>query len=176
MECTAQEKPPDTIRKDSPDIKAPVPQASGPKEYQFRFLIVPGKTRALIDTVRVIGTGGRTAALLDVGSDADESTGAHVFINPENQWGERKKENDFTVRCVNDNNGRSQHSAFTLMLDRAPSQERFRIIVRYKDDGEDLLPIEIFDGQEFRRIGQILLENTGEWLEEKFAIPPVQVK
>jgi len=161
---------PDTVRgqeKQSPHEASESPS----KAYLFRFLIVPGKTKALIDSVRVVDGSGRTVAFLDAGADDDQSGACSVAINNENQWGEKKKVDACTCRGVNEGNGKSQHSSFTLTIEKPRPSQKYKIVVKYKDDGEDLLPLEVFDGQEFRRIAQILLENSGGWLEETFSLP-----
>ncbi len=113
---------------------------------------------------------GKAAAFLNVGADEDQSGPVYVVINNENQWGGKKMVDALSCRGVNEGNGKSQHSSFALTIDRQAPSQKYKIIIKYKDDGEDLVPLEIFDGQEFRRIGQILLENSGGWLDETFVI------
>jgi hypothetical protein len=142
------------------------PQGEG--IVQFRILVVHGKTAALIDSIKIIDREGKIVAALDVGCESDTKGENRVVISDENQWGSPKQEGAITARGVNEGNKRSMHSSFMLKITRAPG---LRIVIRYKDQGEDLMPVEIFDDQDFRRIGQILLENSGQWLEEEFRIP-----
>ncbi len=162
----------------SPKVQ-PEPTASpgaGSRAVRFRFLVVPAHTRALVDYVKVVDRAGKIIAFIDIGGEGDTRGDNRVPVNNENQWGDAKSEGNCTYRPVNEGNRRSQHSEFILMLDRLPRESPLRIIVRYKDSGDDLFPIEIFDGAEFRRIAQILLEDSGQWLEEEFKIPPVEIK
>lgn len=160
----------------SPNVQPTASPVTGPRAVRFRFLVVPGHTRALVDYVKVIDKAGKVIASVDIGSKDDFKAENHVPVNNENQWGEAKAEENCTYRPVNEGNKLSQHSEFILMLDRFPKESPLRIIIRYKDSGDDLFPVEIFDGAEFRRIGQILLEDSGQWLEEEFKIPPVDIK
>lgn len=167
---------PDAQPSSSPDVQPAAPPGTGPREVRFRFLVVPGHTKALVDYVKVIDKAGRVVAFVDIGSKDDYKSVNRVPVNNENQWGDAKSEENCTYRPVNEGNKLSQHSEFILMLDRLPKESPLRIIIRYKDSGDDLFPIEIFDGVEFRRIAQILLEDSGQWLEEEFKIPPVEIK
>ncbi|MHC9541744.1 MAG: PT domain-containing protein [Vulcanimicrobiota bacterium] len=160
----------------SPSVQPTTSPATGPRTVRFRFLVVPGHTRALVDYVKVVDKAGKVIASVDIGSKDDYKAENRVPVNNENQWGEAKAEESCTYRPVNEGNKLSQHSEFILMLDRLPKESPLRIIIRYKDSGDDLFPVEIFDGTEFRRIGQILLEDSGQWLEEEFKIPPVDIK
>ncbi|MGV8125478.1 MAG: hypothetical protein AB2L14_37515 [Candidatus Xenobiia bacterium LiM19] len=160
----------------SPDVQTTASPVTGPRAVRFRFLVVPGHTRALVDYVKVVDKAGKVIASVDIGSKDDFKAENRVPVNNENQWGDAKAEESCTYRPVNEGNKLSQHSEFILMLDRLPKESPLRIIIRYKDSGDDLFPVEIFDGAEFRRIGQILLEDSGQWLEEEFKIPPVDIK
>jgi hypothetical protein len=139
----------------------------------FRILVVHGKTLALIDSIKAIDREGKPVAAIDVGSEGDTMGDNHVVISDENQWGPPRQEGAKSARCVNEGNKRSMHSSFVLKLDRPAG---LRIVISYKDQGEDLMPLEIYDGRDFRRIGQILLENSGQWLEEEFRLPDTASK
>jgi hypothetical protein len=159
----------------SADEKLPASPGIG-KTYEFRFLIMPGKTKALVSSIKIVDSSGKVKASLDVGSEEDQSGPHRVVISPDTQWGERKKENSLCWRPVNQGNGKSQHSTFMFTLEKPPAEKKYRIRITYKDDGEDLFPVEVFEGPEFRRIGQILLENSGQWIEEEFVIPALKVQ
>jgi len=146
------------------------------RTVRFRFLVVPGHTRALVDYVKILDKSGKVIAFIDIGSPDDTKGDNRVPVDNENQWGDARTEDGCTCRPVNEGNKRSQHSEFILKLDRLPKDSPLKIAVRYKDSGDDLFPIEIFDGAEFRRIAQILLEDSGQWLEEVYKIPAVDIK
>jgi len=146
------------------------------RTVRFRFLVVPGHTRALVDYVKILDKSGKVIAFLDIGSQNDTKGDNRVPVDNENQWGDARTEDGCTCRPVNEGNKRSQHSEFIFKLDRLPKDSPLKIAVRYKDSGDDLFPIEIFDGAEFRRIAQILLEDSGQWLEEVYKIPAVDIK
>ena len=142
----------------------------------LRFLVVPSQTAALIDYVKVVDEKKAVIAILDVGAPDDQSGENHVKVDNENRWGSSAAVDNCSVRPVNEGSARSEQSQFQMMLPCLPAARDLTIVVRYKDTGDDLLPVEIFNGEEFRRIGQILLENSGEWLVEEFTIPHLEIR
>ncbi|MDQ7824171.1 MAG: hypothetical protein RDV48_15320 [Candidatus Eremiobacteraeota bacterium] len=151
-------------------------EGSAGQEVRFRFLMAPGKTHALIDLVKVLNDKGEVIASLDLGDGNDTAGQNRISLDDADRWGDAVTLDSRTARPVNGKEVKSEHSGFQLFLPVLPKEGKLRIRISYKDLGEDLMPVEIFDGEEFRRIAQILLENSGDWLEEEYAIPAIDIK
>lgn len=153
---TAEQPPAENVSKD-PVLK-------------FKFIVQPKRTRALIEWIKIFDGDGREVGVLAMGKDDDRGP-SRISLLEEDHWGDLNVMNGVTARYVNGKDVAGENSGFYMAVKGYKKGDPLTMKVRYLDVGEDLMPIEVDYGDGFRRVGQILFENTNQWMEDEFDLP-----
>lgn len=138
-------------------------------KVRFLFLVPSDKINLSVDVVKIIDESGADVSVFDLGGA--ESGGCEIPSDEYvGHWGDPIEIDGVSCRKINEKDSQWEHSVFDMVLPR-PLTTGDALVVRYKDDFVELVPVSFVSGTSIIRIGQIYCSGSGQWTEDVLDIP-----
>ncbi|HHY71905.1 MAG TPA: ABC transporter ATP-binding protein [Bacillus bacterium] len=106
-----------------------------------------------------------------VGSDEDSNNENALFLITDNErinWSDRKINDGNQYRNYEDIGGEYQHALFAFKVNSFSDINKYKIEITYKDISNEVIKVEYYEGETYKKIGQLKAENDGMWKQTAF--------